>query len=109
MIRCIRVLSLEDWSYLALLDHLLCHTFVPQIRYLGFTIRMKKGPLTTTGDLSACKSKRTSIQLLTVNTTTLVLTLPDIKKELVVYCDASRQGLGCVLMLEGKVVAYASR
>jgi hypothetical protein len=42
-------------------------------------------------------------------TTTLVLTLPDIKKDFVVYCDASRQGLGCVLMQEGKVVAYASR
>jgi hypothetical protein len=43
------------------------HTFVPRIRYLGFTTRGKKGPLTTTGDLSACKSKRTLIQLLTVN------------------------------------------
>jgi hypothetical protein len=32
-------------------------TFVPRIRYLGFTTRGKKGPLTTTGDLSACKSK----------------------------------------------------
>jgi hypothetical protein len=49
-------------------DHLLCRTFVPRIRYLGFTTRGKKGPLTTTGDLSACKSKRTFIQLLTVNT-----------------------------------------
>jgi hypothetical protein len=38
-----------------------------------------------------------------------VLTLPDIKKDFVVYCDASRQGLRCVLMQEGKVVAYASR
>jgi hypothetical protein len=38
-----------------------------------------------------------------------VLTLPDIKKDFVVYCDASSQGLGCVLMQEGKVVAYASR
>jgi ribonuclease HI len=38
-----------------------------------------------------------------------VLTLPDIKKDFVVYCDASKQGLGCVLMQEGKVVAYASR
>jgi len=27
----------------------------------------------------------------------------------VVYSDASRQGLGCVLMQDGKVVAYASR
>ena len=26
-----------------------------------------------------------------------------------VYSDASRQGLGCVLMQHGKVVAYASR
>ena len=26
-----------------------------------------------------------------------------------VYCDASREGLGCVLMQEGKVVAYGSR
>ncbi|KAI3797918.1 hypothetical protein L1987_33182 [Smallanthus sonchifolius] len=27
----------------------------------------------------------------------------------VVYCDASNQGLGCVLMQRGKVIAYASR
>jgi hypothetical protein len=67
MIRCIRVLSVEDWSYLALLDHLLRHTFVPRIRYLGFITRGKKGPLTTTGDLSACKSIRTLLQLWTVN------------------------------------------
>jgi ribonuclease HI len=38
-----------------------------------------------------------------------VLTLPDIKKDFVVYCDASKQGLGFVLTQEGKVVAYASR
>jgi hypothetical protein len=42
-------------------------------------------------------------------TTALVLTLPDIQRDFVVYCDASRQGLGCVLMQDGKVVAYASR
>jgi ribonuclease HI len=42
-------------------------------------------------------------------TTAPVLTLPDTKKDFLVYCDASKQGLGCVLMQEGKVVAYASR
>jgi hypothetical protein len=42
-------------------------------------------------------------------TTTPVLIMPDIHKGFDVYCDASRQGLGCVLMQEGKVVAYASR
>ncbi|KAL5749287.1 hypothetical protein ACOSP7_023890 [Xanthoceras sorbifolium] len=30
-------------------------------------------------------------------------------KDFVIYSDASHQGLGCVLMQEGKVVAYASR
>nr|CAH66013.1 OSIGBa0093M15.3 [Oryza sativa] len=38
-----------------------------------------------------------------------VLILPDSRKGFQVYCDASRHGLGCVLMQEGKVVAYASR
>jgi ribonuclease HI len=42
-------------------------------------------------------------------TTTPVLIMPDIHKGFDVYCDASQQGLGCVLMQEGKVVAYASR
>ncbi|GKF37255.1 putative reverse transcriptase domain-containing protein, partial [Tanacetum coccineum] len=30
-------------------------------------------------------------------------------EDFVVYCDASNQGLGCVLMQSGKVIAYASR
>jgi hypothetical protein len=38
-----------------------------------------------------------------------VLVLPDRTKKFDVYCDASRQGLGCVLMQEGQVVCYASR
>ncbi|WVZ63588.1 hypothetical protein U9M48_013211 [Paspalum notatum var. saurae] len=42
-------------------------------------------------------------------TTALVLTLPDLTKSFTVYCDASKEGLGCVLMREGKVIAYASR
>ncbi|XP_022157398.1 uncharacterized protein LOC111024105 [Momordica charantia] len=38
-----------------------------------------------------------------------VLTVPDGTGGLVVYSDASRRGLGCVLMQHGKVIAYASR
>ncbi|TYK15231.1 putative Retrotransposon protein [Cucumis melo var. makuwa] len=38
-----------------------------------------------------------------------VLTLPTPGVEFEIYCDASHQGLGCVLMQKGKVVAYASR
>ncbi|GKD59785.1 putative reverse transcriptase domain-containing protein [Tanacetum coccineum] len=39
----------------------------------------------------------------------LVLALPDGSNDFVVYCDASNQGFGCVLMQRGKVIAYASR
>jgi ribonuclease HI len=38
-----------------------------------------------------------------------VLSLPDGTEDFVVYCDASHQGLGCVLMQRGKAIAYASR
>ncbi|XP_060209835.1 uncharacterized protein LOC132636820 [Lycium barbarum] len=42
-------------------------------------------------------------------TQALILTLPTERKEYVIYSDASHHGLGCVLMQERKVVAYASR
>ncbi|WRX26670.1 Reverse transcriptase domain - like 10 [Theobroma cacao] len=42
-------------------------------------------------------------------TTALVLSLPQGTGGYTVFCDASRVGLGCVLMQHGKVIAYASR
>jgi len=38
-----------------------------------------------------------------------VLVIPDASKPFEVFCDASHQGLGCVLMQNRRVVAYASR
>ncbi|WVZ52360.1 hypothetical protein U9M48_003430 [Paspalum notatum var. saurae] len=38
-----------------------------------------------------------------------VLAQPDVTKPFDVYCDASGNGLGCVLMQEGRVIAYVSR
>jgi hypothetical protein len=35
--------------------------------------------------------------------------MPDLQKGFDIYCDAYGQGLGCVLMQEGLVIAYASR
>jgi hypothetical protein len=41
-------------------------------------------------------------------TTALILVMPDMEKSFSIYCDASGQGLGCVLMQDGHVVEYAS-
>jgi hypothetical protein len=56
---------------------------------------------------NACE--RSFCELKKILTTAPVLVLPDIHKDFIIYCDASRQGLGCVLMQEGRVIAYASR
>jgi hypothetical protein len=38
-----------------------------------------------------------------------ILTIPDGSGGFIIYSDASKKGLGCVLMQHGRVVAYASR
>ncbi|WVZ52688.1 hypothetical protein U9M48_003725, partial [Paspalum notatum var. saurae] len=42
-------------------------------------------------------------------TSARVLAQPDVTKPFDVYCDAFGNGLGCVLLQEGRVIAYASR
>ncbi|KAL4014605.1 hypothetical protein IC575_026814 [Cucumis melo] len=53
----------------------------------------------------ACEDSRNLKWLVTAP----VLTVPDGSGSFVIYSDASKKGLGCVLMQQGKVVAYASR
>ena len=48
-------------------------------------------------------------ELKTRLTGALVLIIPERGLNYIVYCDASGDKLGCVLMQEGKVVAYGSR
>jgi hypothetical protein len=54
----------------------------------------------------ACKASFQELQkrLMTAS----ILVMPDMEKPFSIYCDASSQGLGCVLMQDGHVVAYAS-
>jgi hypothetical protein len=42
-------------------------------------------------------------------TTAPILVMPDMERPFSNYCDASGQGLRCVLMQDGHMVAYASR
>jgi hypothetical protein len=39
-------------------------------------------------------------------TTALILVMPDMKKPFSIYCDVSGQGIGCVLMQDGHMIAY---
>jgi hypothetical protein len=41
-------------------------------------------------------------------TTTLILVMPNMEEQFLIYCDALGQGLKCVLMQDGHMVAYAS-
>ncbi|KAG8474923.1 hypothetical protein CXB51_031618 [Gossypium anomalum] len=55
------------------------------------------------------KCQKSFDQLKTYLTEAPVLVQPESGKEFVIYSDASLLGLGCVLMQEGRVIAYASR
>ena len=53
------------------------------------------------------KCEKSFQELKTRLTSAPILALPSSGKEFVVFSDASHQGLGCVLMQEGKVIPYA--
>ncbi|KAA3484683.1 Retrovirus-related Pol polyprotein from transposon 17.6 [Gossypium australe] len=55
------------------------------------------------------KCQQSFDQLKTLLTEAQVLVQPESGKEFMIYSDASLNGLGCALMQEGKVIAYASR
>ncbi|KAA3473271.1 DNA/RNA polymerases superfamily protein [Gossypium australe] len=55
------------------------------------------------------KCQKSFDKLKTLLTEAPVLIQPESGKEFVIYSDASLNGLDCVLMQEGKVIAYASR
>jgi hypothetical protein len=58
------------------------------------------------GWTSACEA---SFQELKKRLTTApILVMPNMEKPFSIYCDVAGQGLGCVLMQDGHVVAYAS-
>jgi hypothetical protein len=57
--------------------------------------------------IEECEAAFSTLQKLL--TTAPVLAQPDIEKPFDVFCDASKNGSGCVLMQNGRVIVYASR
>ena len=55
------------------------------------------------------KNNRAFEELKKILTIAPVLAIPRIGERFLIYSNASHQGLGCVLMQDGKVIAYGSR
>ena len=86
----------------------------------GYYRRFVKGFLMTTAPMTRLLQKNVKFEwsekcqvsfdkLKAFLTEAPVLTQPTYGKEYVIFSDASLNGLGCVLMQEGKVISYASR
>jgi hypothetical protein len=95
----------EIQSFLGLARYYRC--FVPNVSSITkpLTKLLEKGvPFVWTND---CEVSYQALKDKLVNAP--ILALPESGKHFTVYTDASRIGLGCVLMLEGRVIAYGSR
>ncbi|KAA3470820.1 DNA/RNA polymerases superfamily protein [Gossypium australe] len=75
----------------------------------GYNRRFVKGFSMIATSMTKLLHKDSFERLKTLLTKASILVQPESGKEFVVYSDVSLNRLGCVLMQEGKVVAYASR
>jgi hypothetical protein len=83
------------------------HRFIPDFSKIAKPItELLKNQVKFVWSLECEEAFQTLKKLLT---TAPVLAQADIEKSFDVYCDASGIGIGCVLMQEGRVIAYASR
>ncbi|CAA7054511.1 unnamed protein product [Microthlaspi erraticum] len=76
---------------------------------LDLVVPPRSGVFWVWQDTTGAECEESFSQLKEMLTTTPVLALPEPGKPYMVYTDASGIGLGCVLMQEGRVIAYASR
>jgi hypothetical protein len=92
-------------SFLGLAGY--CHRFIPNFSRIAkpMTELLKKGI-----KFSWDQKYEDAFHTLKAHLTTApVLAQPDVSKPFDIYCDASGIGLGCVLMQDNRVIAYASR
>jgi hypothetical protein len=96
---------LEIRSFLGLAGYYRC--FIPDLSKIAKPMTQLLEKNSQFAWEAECESAFRTLQ--TLLTTMPVLAQPDIEKPFDVLCDALGIGLGCVLMQDGKVVAYASR
>jgi hypothetical protein len=95
----------QVWSFLGLARYY--HRFIPDFSKVSKSItELLKNQVKFVWSSDYEEAFQTLKRLLT---TAPVLAQPDIEKPFDVYCDASGIGIGCVLMQESRVIAYASR
>jgi hypothetical protein len=95
----------QVWSFLGLAGYY--RRFIPDFSKISKSItELLKNQVKFVWSSDCEEAFQTLKRLLT---TAPVLAQPDIEKPFDVYCDASGIGIGCVLMQEGRVIAYASR
>jgi hypothetical protein len=95
----------EVWSFLGLAGYY--HRFIPDFSKIAkpmTSLLQKDYKFVWTEE---CEAAFCTLRKLL--TTAPVLAQPDVEKPFDVFCDASKNGLECVLMQDGRVIAYASR
>ncbi|GKA16301.1 putative reverse transcriptase domain-containing protein, partial [Tanacetum coccineum] len=86
-----------------------CEFWLQEVHFLGHAVN-QNGIHVDPSKIEAGVEQEEAFQTLKNNLCDApILTLHDGVEDFVVYYDASNQGLGCVLMQRGKVIAYASR
>ncbi|GJS39254.1 putative reverse transcriptase domain-containing protein [Tanacetum coccineum] len=78
-----------------------CEFWLQEVQFLGHVVNRD--------GIHMDPSKVESVKNWKTPESSTEIPLPDGPDDFVVYCDASKQGFGCVLMQRGKVIAYASR
>ncbi|GJW99613.1 reverse transcriptase domain-containing protein [Tanacetum coccineum] len=86
-----------------------CDFWIRIVQFLGHLID-SQGLHVDPAKIEAGKDQESDFQLLKQKLCEApILALPEGNDDFVVYCDASHQGMGAVLMQREKVIAYASR
>nr|GEV13945.1 putative reverse transcriptase domain-containing protein [Tanacetum cinerariifolium] len=85
-----------------------CDFWISIVQFLGHVID-SQGIHVDPAKIEAVKNWASPITPTEKLCKALILALPERNDDFVIYCDASHQGLGAVLMQREKVIAYASR